>query len=109
MPSPSSEAVIPTHRYRKSRCRSGVRIRTRRSMKDPPPRWSATVSARLVGRPERRAEQVARGDRLARGGESRALGQRLLQVVERDAQASAQAFDAAVHGLVDAARVFEER
>jgi hypothetical protein len=31
MPSPRSDTVIPLHRKRKSRCRSGTRIRNRRS------------------------------------------------------------------------------
>src|SRR4029453_8292099 len=109
MPSPSSDAVIPIQSLRKSGWRSGVKIRNRRSRNVRPSRWSPIASAGLVGGPQGGSQQVARGDRLTRRRERRTFGKRLLQVVERDAQAAAQPLDAAVHGLVDAARVLEER
>src|SRR6188474_2643523 len=109
MPSPSRDAVIPIQSLRKSGWRSGVRIRKRRSRNVRPSRWSLIASAGLEGGSQGGAQEVARGDRLTCRCERGTLGQRLLQVVERDAQAAAQPLDAAVHGLVHAARVLEER
>src|SRR6266511_4900378 len=77
-------------------------------MNERPSRFSLIRSAGLVRGPQGRSKEVACRDRLARRGERRALGERLLQVVQRDAQAAAQPFDAAVHRLVDPARVLEE-
>src|SRR3990172_5616022 len=107
IPSPISETVIPAHRSRKSRCRSGTRIFSRRWTN--PPTWSLIGLSGLGGGPQGGAEQVASCDRLSRARQCRALGQGLLQVVERDAHDAAQPLDAAVHGLVNAARVLEER
>src|SRR6266540_1165913 len=73
-----------------------------------PSRFSLIRSAGLVGGPQGGPKEVACRDRLAGRGERRALGERLLQVVERDSQAAAQPFDAAVHRLVDPARILEE-